>query len=88
MAAPARLPSRSARASAPSSTVAPRPTLMKYADRFMRANWAAPSIERVSAVSGAAITTTSDRASRSISPARGSHSSGRLPSGSPVPAGQ
>ena len=47
----------------------------------MRANWAAPSIERVSAVSGAAITTTSDRSRRSISPARGSHSSGRTPVG-------
>src|SRR5947209_13605951 len=52
MAAPAITPSRSAAANADSSTVAPRPTLMKYADGFMLRSSALPIILSVSRVTG------------------------------------
>ena len=51
----------------------------------MAASSASPIIARVWAVSGAHITTTSERARRSCSRAGANQASGSAPSGSPVP---
>ena len=85
MAAPAIRRSLSACASAASSTLAPRPTLMKYAVGFIAEIAARSTRCRVSAVSGAESTTTSQRGSMRGRSAGPYHSAGSVPSGSPVP---
>ena len=67
-AAPAMAPASSARTSAASSTVGPRPLFTKMADGFMAANSRSPSRWRVSAFRGACMETKSERSSSSMSP--------------------